>query len=379
MTEFSVRIIQPNVPSYRVALYESLSKHYGDRLEVLATDGVGTPNVSQPLRGVRYDYSHPIRKIGPLGWQKGVSLDGMRRGDVLVVCGNIQTLSNVWLAICAKARGVAVIWWGHHRSATSTEKRTRIRLLMARMLSDVFLCYTQSGVDFLRERGFRPGRVFATWNTIDQEPIKQAIREWDEKRLRAFRAQRGLAHRPILLICSALRVKTRLDLLIRAMSDARLAALNAVLAIIGEGPMEASCRQLAKDLGVEDRILWEGATRDQSKMAPWFLSASAYIYPGAVGLGIIHSLSYGLPVIVHGNAEHQMPEFEVMEDGRTGLLFKENDVDDLALKAVYMIQHPDVRREMGEYSREKVYGEYSMGKMVENFALAINTAHELRA
>lgn len=375
MESYKIRIVQPNVAPYRVPLYEGLGKLYPNRVEVWATDGVGTPNVSQPLKGVRYDYSHPIKRIGPFRWQVGVSLKGMAPGDVLVVCGEVQTLSNLWFAFWARVKGIAVVWWGHHQSATSTARRTRIRLWLAKRLADVFLCYTKTGIDFLVDRGFDPRRVFATWNTIDQAPIESAIRQWDSVALAEFRKHMAIEGHPVLLICSALREKTRLDLLLYAMADVRLLERKTILVIIGEGPKEEACRQLAKDLKIENSIRWIGATRDQMQMAPWFLSASMYIYPGAVGLGLIHALAYGLPAVVHGNAERQMPEFEAMEDGKTGVLFRENDIDDLVQKILYLIDRPDEKSKMGAYSARKVREQYSMEQMIANYAHAIDAAH----
>jgi len=375
--DFRIRIIQPNVGPYRVALYEGLGRIYGDRIEVLATDGAGTPNVSQPLRGVRYDYSHPIKKFGKIGWQRGLSLMGMTKGDVLVISGEPQNITNVLLAIAAKFRGVAVIWWGHHRSATSREFRVKIRLMLAKMLSDIFLCYTKSGRDYLIARGFAENRVFATWNTIDLEPIKRAREYWSQDRLSDFRTQHNIGTRPILLLCSALRPKTRLDFLIRAMSDIRLANRNPILVVIGEGPKEQECKALAKELGVDGDIMWFGPERDQMKLAPWFLSASMYVYPGAIGLGIIHSLAYGLPVVVHDNADHQMPEFEVMEVGKTGLAFKENDISDMVDKILSLLNNPEECKAMGKYSIAKVFSQYSMDQMIENYSAAIEAAHSI--
>ena len=375
--KFKIRIIQPNVGPYRVALYEGLGRIYGDRIEVLATDGAGTPNVSQPLRGVKYDYSHPIKKFWKIGWQQGLSLDGMTKGDVLVISGEPQNITNVLLAIAAKFRGVSVIWWGHHRSATSREFRVKIRLLLAKTLSDIFLCYTKSGRDYLIARGFSENRVFATWNTIDLEPIKRAREYWTQGRLSDFRAQHDVGNRPMLLLCSALRPKTRLDLLIHALADPRLAQKNPVLIVIGVGPKEREYKVLAKELEVDDYIMWLGAERDQMKLAPWFLSAAMYVYPGAVGLGIIHSLSYGLPVVVHENANHQMPEFEVMENGKTGLTFKENDVADMVDKILKLLDEPQKCKAMGNYSSAKVFSQYSMDQMIKNYSAAIEAAHSI--
>lgn len=377
MEDYKVRILQPNVPTYRVALYEGLGAACPGRVEVFATDGVGTPNVSQPIKGIRYDYAHPIVKFWKIGWQKGVTTKGLKRGDVLVISGEVQNLSNIWLALRAKFRGIAVVWWGHHRSATSTEGRTKVRLFFARALSDIFLCYTKTGVNYLLERGFKQGRVFATWNTIDEKPIIGAIQKWSHSRLREFQVANKLLDRPLVLVCSALRPKTRLDLLFSAVSDETVRKWNPLVVIIGDGPMREEYMKKVSETGVGRYVRWLGPLRNQEELAPWFLSARVYAYPGAVGLGLIHAMAYGLPVVVHGNSEHQMPEFEAMEDGKTGLTFEENSVADLARKLDYSFSHPEEMKKMGEYAKEKAYSKYSMRQMVSNYCMAIEAAHQI--
>lgn len=50
---------------------------------------------------------------------------------------------------------------------------------------------------------------------------------------------------------------------------------------------------------------------------------------------------------------------EIVEDGRTGLLFTPGDVDDLMEKVRYLWQRPSLCRQMGETGREKALHEYS--------------------
>ena len=355
-----IRIFQPIVPEYRRALFEGLAKLYGDAIEVCASDRIGG-DLSVPLDLMRYDYDHPFVFIGPFQWQRGMSLRGLLKGDVIVICGDIHVISTIWLAIKAKMRGVKVIWWGHHKSSTSTEFRVRIRLAIARFLSDIFLAYTRTGVEYLGSKGFRKGFVFATGNTIDQKPIRDAMANCSAPD--PFHGKVGL------LCCSVLREKVRLDLAIKAMADRKLE--NVVLAVIGDGPLKAKYEEIAKEYGVEERIIWVGETRDQHVMAPWFLNAKAFVYPGSVGLSILHAMSYGLPVVVHDNAEHQMPEYEVMENGRIGYCFREGDVNDLVEKVSLIISDERKRQFMSEECKRLAYNSYSMEAMVGNFSKAI--------
>lgn len=372
--DFKIRIFQPIVPEYRVALFEGLGECYCDRIEVWADKGSGQDK-SYPLRRMRYDYNHPFKKLGSFVWQKGLSLKGLHKGDVIVVCGDARQLSSLWIALKAKCCGIAVVWWGHHRTATSSDIAVRIRLAVAKRLSDVFLAYTRTGIVFLATSGFERDRVFATGNTIDQTPIKAAIAAWTPEKLARFQDEQGIKGKKVLVCCSVLRPKVRLDLAIRALASDRL--FDVTLVVIGDGCEKESYQGLAAELGLADRIKWIGATRDQMVIAPWFLSAKVFVYPGSIGLSILHSFSYGLPVVTHRNANHQMPEFEVMEDGRTGGCFEEGNVEDMERKLYWLLSDESARLRMSRYCKALAFEKYSMGNMVANYCDAIEAAHSI--
>ena len=376
--DFRVRIIQTSVPEYRVGLFEGLGARYAGRIDIMASpEGrAGVPSV--PLKNMPYEYSHVLLRLRNFYWQKGLSLRGLKARDVLVICGEIKGLSNIVLAIWAKIRGLRLIWWGHHWSTTSTRLSCFLRLQFAKMVADSYLCYTLSGVDFLRRHGFNGKRLFATGNTIDEAPVTRAIEHWRGDALSAFHDEQGIADKNLILICGVIREKMRLNELVIALKDDRLVKRNVCLAVIGDGPARVEAQKLAKTLGVSGRIKWVGATRDQGVMAPWFLSAKAFAYPGAIGLSIIHALSYGLPVVVNNSAKDNGPEYEIMEDGKTGYVFKRGDVSDLVDKIAKLCDDSARRVEMSEYSREKVLKHYTIGAMVENFARAIDHTHDRR-
>ena len=378
-----IRIFQPIVPEYRVALFEGVGKRYGDNVEIWAAEGSGLNN-SYPLKNVRFDYNHPFKYWGSLCWQVGLTLNGLSRGDVVVICGDVHQLSSLWIAIKAKCRGIKVVWWGHHRTATSKEIGIKLRLAIAKILNEVYLCYTRTGIAYLEAHGFKHGRVFATGNTIDQAPIKEAInlvvgnscscREDDQNSNHL--STTTTKNYDYVLTVGVMREKIHLDLFLRAMTDKRLANLN--LVVIGDGEMKESWQKLAADLGISDRVKWLPGTRDQKVMAPWFLGAKAFIYPGSIGLSILHAFSYGLPVITHNNAEHQMPEFEVMEDGKTGVCFNEGDVEDMIAKTAAFLSDESRRAECGRYCQDLAFNKYSMDQMIANFCEAINSAGGLK-
>lgn len=365
-----VRIFQPIVPEYRKALFDGLAERFGDSIEVWAANSLSAQDVSVPLGGMRYDYNHPLIRFGPFIWQRGLSLKGMRKDDVIVVCGDIHQLSSLWVAFVAKIRGISVVWWGHHKTATSGRLGVWLRLQFAKHLSDVMLVYTKTGIEYLLKRGFHRSRVFATGNTIDQKPIAAAMSYWLQgNRLEEFARVHDVIKDHFFVCCGVLRDKVKLDQFIRVFPDARFKGYK--LVVIGDGPMKTLWQALAKEYGVADRIVWVHGTRSQEIIAPWFLLAKVMVYPGSIGLTMLHSLSYGLPVVTHSNKDHQMPEYEIMETGVTGATFLEGDE-----RALVSVLDNVIKNSPGyTFDRKKLhnlaFNKYSMEQMIKNFCAAI--------
>lgn len=364
---FRIRIFQPIIQEYRLALYEGLAERYGERIEVWASPRRGD-EISLPIKGMRFDYGHAMRKLGPFVWQSGFSLAGLCNGDVIIVCGDIHQLSSLWLAFKAKLRGIRVVWWGHHKSALAEERNVSIRLWIARRLADVMLCYTDVGIRYLLERGFKNGRVFATGNTLDLAAVEKATAEWD--------GIRKFGEKNTLLFCGVLRDKVRGDVLLRALKALLSHRHDLHCVIIGGGEKEPEWKALAKELGVDSFVTWVGELRGQDKLAPWFLSADLFVYPGRIGLSIIHAFSFGLPVVLNDNKENHGPEYEAFRPGVNGWAFRENDDVDLAHQIECALSDP-ARKAKGNAGKEYVFANYSMKHMVERTAEAIETASTL--
>jgi len=376
-----VDIVQPIVPEFRVALFEGLARDPDLSISVQASRELDARNASVPMAVPAYSLDHPVVRLAGahLLWQKNLRLiEVKRRGDVLVVCGDISHLSNYWLIMKARCLGAGIVWWGHHRTAFGKTWKVKIRLAVTRWLSDVALCYTDEGIRYLLADGFKPGRVFATGNTIDQAPITDACAHWTGDRLEAFRRDHGLAGTKLIVFCSMLRPKTQLDVLIRAMAVGVLRAENVNLVVIGDGEMRRVYEELAGRLGVGARVRWLGVLHDQMAMAPWFLSARAFVYPGAIGLSLVHAFSYGLPVVTHGNADHQMPEFEALVPGKNGLVFQEGDPVDLAAQLAPLLDSDHLFDQLSRQARKTALEDYSMSRMVARFKEAVLSCSKMK-
>jgi colanic acid/amylovoran biosynthesis glycosyltransferase len=137
--------------------------------------------------------------------------------------------------------------------------------------------------------------------------------------------------------------------------------------IIGNGPLQEELQQLIDELGVSDIVKLLGQKQQQELIeilnnshiftAPC-VTAKAGDQDAPVNV-LKEAMAMGLPVVstYHGGIP------ELVEDGISGFLVPERDVDALAEKFGYLIEHPERWSEMGRAGRAYVEKHYDIQKL----------------
>jgi glycosyltransferase involved in cell wall biosynthesis len=172
-----------------------------------------------------------------------------------------------------------------------------------------------------------------------------------------------------------LHARARVDVALDALAMLRAYDKRWVLAVIGTGEQLGNLKEYALSKGLQESVLWLGEIYGAAAQAPWFLSAQCFVYPGSVGLSLLNSLAFGLPVITHDDLNTQMPEIAALVDGENGALFKANDADDLARKILEVVSDPVARERMSLNAIETTADRFNMKHMVDQFIAAIEAAH----
>ena len=92
-----------------------------------------------------------------------------------------------------------------------------------------------------------------------------------------------------------------------------------------------------------------------------------FVYPGAVGLSLIHAMAYGLPCLVHSNRLQHMPEIAAFKKGITGLTFDPNNSRDLAVKLSAMMSNPKSLNVLSENCLRTVENDFNTTSMALRF------------
>ena len=162
-----------------------------------------------------------------------------------------------------------------------------------------------------------------------------------------------------------------MDLVLRAFAVAltRLPA-ETILTIIGEGPELDRLAQLSRCLSVTHRVDFSGAIYDEEKLSKFFNESFVSVSAGYVGLGIVHSFAYGVPMLVARDEAHS-PEIAALADGQNGLLFASDDVLSLAEALVTLATSPDRLQQMSASALHTISARYSLASMVATFESAL--------
>jgi glycosyltransferase involved in cell wall biosynthesis len=136
-----------------------------------------------------------------------------------------------------------------------------------------------------------------------------------------------------------------LDLLIQAVHKLISENTPVNLVLVGAGKAEITLKKLAKHYNILDKIWFYGECFDEKTNAELLYNADICVSPGDVGLTAIHSFTFGCPVITHRQFQTQVPEFEIVDDGKTGMFFDKNSIEDLTEKIKFFLDYEKTNRE----------------------------------
>jgi glycosyltransferase involved in cell wall biosynthesis len=145
-----------------------------------------------------------------------------------------------------------------------------------------------------------------------------------------------------------------------------LAQTRAVLIIVGDGDYRAALEQLARDLGVADRVRFVGG-QPLAECARYFNLCDVFVDPtlrtDGYDLTIAEAMACAKPVIVSDvGANSTLIDAATMRDG---ILIRRGDQDDLTRELLRVLNDAALARSMGMLAREKIVARFSIPAMVE--------------
>jgi glycosyltransferase involved in cell wall biosynthesis len=214
----------------------------------------------------------------------------------------------------------------------------------------LFLCASAFIRDRLLRLGFPPAKTRVHYIGVDNAAI--ALRPPE-------------AETPVVLHVARLVEVKGTEYLLRAFAAAS-PPQDAVLALIGDGPLRSKLERLAGELGIADKTRFLGAL-PHTAVLDWMHRAALLALPSirtasgreeGLGMVTLEAAATGLPVI--GTRIGGIPEAVV--DGETGLLVPERDVAALSQRISLLLKDAPLRRRLGLQGRARTEHLFDLGR-----------------
>ena len=218
---------------------------------------------------------------------------------------------------------------------------------------DGLIQYSDYEVSRMTAIGISESKIFIAHNTL---PIPN-------------HADGSGAFKDSFLFSGRIRTEKKVDIFIRAFSEVISHIPETIkINIIGSGVEKDRLKVLAEELGVSDRVIFHGEIFDENKLRPFFHRALAYVSPGAVGLSVLHSFAYGLPIVTQCDERHG-PEFVNVRNKENSLVYK--TYDDLKGILIRLCHDKALSARMGKNAYDLYAEERTFDVMIEGFRNAI--------
>lgn len=279
----------------------------------------------------------------------GAAIEQSKPDAVLVSGWHSITLVRAILA-CRRG-GVPLLYRGDTHLADRRTRplwRTRTHWLLRRF--DRYLSVGKRAREYLRSFGVPETSIHDSPHAVHNEFFAESARPFQApaKRAKARRELDVSEDAFVVLFVGKQETKKRLGDLLRALHQLALLEKPAVLLVVGSGPLEQECRELAAELAVDVR--WCGFM-NQSELGRAYGMSDCLVLPSGWGetwgLVVNESMACGLPCVVSDRVGCAP---DLVESGRTGEVFPFGDPAELA-RAVERVRSGKSR---AEACRERV-------------------------
>lgn len=363
-----------------------------DRLEELRREALivyEQPWSTTVRAGLEEACSHPASSLATLAMVTGdvisaKGLDARRRGKVFV-----QGLAS--LALAHRLRAMAV----RRIHAHFAHVPTTIAMYAARQLGIPF-SFTGHANDLFRERTLLDRKLrradvvacISEWHRdfyrrhapmpSDRMPVIRCGVDTSE-----FAPGQQAPSPTQLLGVGRLVEKKGFNVLVRAIAVLREQGVDVTCRIVGDGPQREVLASLIEELDLADRVelheaLPNDLVRELMQQAGLFVLACVEDSRGdrdGIPVVLMEAMATGVCVV-----SGDLPAIrELVVNGRTGVMVRPGDVDELAGAIASLVREPSRAAQLGLQGREWVRREFSkeenVGRLMKAFGLAEQEAH----
>jgi glycosyltransferase involved in cell wall biosynthesis len=368
-----VTVVQRYIPAYTIPLFEALAAIETLDLVVLADlRSKSELNRYRPERdGFKAEHLPATDKRG-LVFRPGLfKLLSRLSPDVVILSGDPREVSQTLALLWLKLRGIPVGLWSMFHRVGPDRLVTRMYKRFVGRFGDLLLSYAERGRRELRALEIPEDKIMILSTAIDQKKVMAARDSVREEECALFRREMGLEGKRILLHLVRLTAIKRPDIMLSCYQELLKRRDDVLLIWIGGGPLEGDIKESAARLGIADKMRFIGPLYDERVLAMWFKSADVFVMATCIGLSIHHAMCYGVPVVTDDDPLTQSSEFEVLQDGVNGFVYRHGNYADFAEKVSRILDSDTLRQTLSSNAVARIEKEYTLERKVARFHDAI--------
>lgn len=210
---------------------------------------------------------------------------------------------------------------------------------------------------------------------VDSLSIKDLVSKWTKSKIyvvpagieydeiQTIQSHTLLNESPDIFFVNNLKKIKGVDILLKAIPIVIRLVPNLSVYIAGSGPQENELKALVKKLNLESNVKFLGFIPDEEKYQ-YYKACKIVVVPSrwdCQPFALFDAAASGKPVIASDTSNPG-----IVEDGKTGFIFKSKDVEDLTSKIITLLKDEKLREEIGKAAKAKVK-QYDWSKVAERY------------
>ncbi|MBO5394946.1 MAG: glycosyltransferase [Clostridia bacterium] len=214
---------------------------------------------------------------------------------------------------------------------------------------DYVLTVSNGAADVLREYGYK-GKIDVIRNGTDlvcTDEARERVKEVNEK----YNLEN---EENVFISVGRIVSNKRLDIPLNALKIVKDKGYKFKYLIVGAGDHENNLKELVKELGLEDYVIFTGKVMDRQLLSAHYLRSDLFLFPSTfdtASLAPIEAAAMSLPTLMTKGCATA----EILTADVNGLLAEEENIEDWASKIIYAIENKDKMAKMKEKTYSEVY------------------------
>ncbi len=267
-----------------------------------------------------------IELIGQLDWQCGVVKQLFKGYDKLIILGKPMSVSTWVVLLLGRMMGKEIYFWTHGWYGKEGKFKTLVKKVYFGLANGT-MTYGNYARNLMIKEGLKAEKITTIHNSLmydEQINIRETLISSS-----LYQDHFGNSN-PVIIFVGRLTPIKKLNQILEAQAICMARGFDFNVVFVGDGTERERLEDMADNLILKDRVWFYGPSYDEKELSGLIYNADLCVAPGNIGLTAIHAMAYGCPCLSHNDFPYQMPEFEAIQEGKTGAFFERDNISSLA-------------------------------------------------